>query len=130
MMQMTITFNNLCHEKHISVTTIKSCARHVLVYFNMLRISKSVHLISQGYHFDNNGRKFVRIFATLNAIIVRIKIPKKKTMHIKSISPDFPYKFVNDWVEIIIRHNEVPSRNYDATEDYINRRCEEVWFTD
>ncbi len=127
---MTITFNNLCHEKHILITTIRSCARHVLVYLNMLRVSKEVHLISQGYHFDNNGRKFVRIFASLNAIIVRIKIPKKKVMHIKSISPDFPYTITNDWVEIIIRHGEIPSCNYCATENYIDARCEEVWFTD
>lgn len=87
-------------------------------------------MVSQGYHFDNNGRKFIRVFASLNAIIVRIKIPKKKVMHIKSISPDFPYTIMNDWVEIVIRHGEVPGCNYRATENYIDKRCEEVWFTD
>lgn len=98
----------------------------------MLRI-KGVELkmVSQGYHFDENGRKFIRIFTSLNFVKVQIKIIPKKTMHIKSISPNFPYTITDDWVEIMFSYNEIPHAGNEWlwVENYIDERCKEVWFT-
>lgn len=85
-------------------------------------------MISQGYHFDENGKKFIRIFAALDFYKVQIKIIPKKTMHIKSISPNFPYTITDNWVEIEFRHSDVPNTPF-AVESYIDERCKEVWFT-
>lgn len=98
----------------------------------MLRI-KGVELkmVSQGYHFDENGRKFVRIFTSLNFIKVQIKIIPKKTMHIKSASVYFPYSITDNWVEITFAYNEIPhaDNKWLCIENYIDERCKEVWFT-
>jgi hypothetical protein len=96
----------------------------------MLRIKDvELKMVSQGYHFDENGRKFVRIFASLNFCKVQIKIIPKKTMHIKSISPDFPYTITDNWVEITFNQLDAV-KNAPTIEEYINKRCTEVWFTD
>lgn len=95
----------------------------------MLRIKGvEMKMISQGYHFDENGKKFVRIFASLDCMKVQIKIIPKKTMHIKSISPNFPYTITKDWVEITFPYCDVPNRIFPV-ESYIDERCKEVWFT-
>ena len=98
----------------------------------MLRIKDvELKMVSQGYHFDDNGRKFVRIFTSLNFVKVQIKIIPKKTMHIKSISPIFPYTITDDWVEIMFSYNEIPHAGNEWlwVENYIDERCKEVWFT-
>ena len=99
----------------------------------MLRISNSgMRLVSQGYHFDENGKKFVRIFTSLNFIKLQVKIPRHKEMHIKSISFDFPYIITDNWVEIIFQYQDItsiPTINYpNVIENYIDRRLREVWF--
>lgn len=124
----------------------------------MLRISNSeMRLTSQGYHFDENGKKFVRVWTSLNFIKIQVKIPPHKEMHIKSISPDFPYKITDNWVEIIFTYEEAFAKNLMACggfivetasvlgiqdalneackslsciwiDKYIDQRCKEVWF--
>lgn len=95
----------------------------------MLRIKDvELKMVSQGYHFDENGRKFIRIFTSLNFVKVQIKIIPKKTMHIRSISPDFPYNITDNWVEITFQYSDVPNTPF-AVESYIDKRCKEVWFT-
>ena len=88
----------------------------------MLRIKKSeMKLVSQGYHFDENGKKFVRVFTSLCFVKIQIKIQAHKEMHIKAISADFPYVINDNWVEM-----EFPQVPY--IKDYIDERCKEVWF--
>ena len=97
----------------------------------MLRIKASeLKLTSQGYHFDKHGKKFVRIFTSLNFVKIQIKIQPNKTMHIKSISANFPYTITDNWVEITFPYQEIkktenPWFDVDA---YIDERCKEVWF--
>lgn len=94
----------------------------------MLRMSNSeMKLTSQGYHFDENGKKFVRIFTSLNFIKLQVKIPRHKEMHIKSISPNFPYTITDNWVEITFAYNEIPHA-WLRVENYIDERCKEIWF--
>ena len=97
----------------------------------MLRISDSeLKLTSQGYHFDDHGKKFVRIFTSLSFVKVQIKIQPHKEMHIKSISASFPYKITDNWVEIAFPYVEVPQvgNEWLWVENYIDERCKEVWF--
>jgi hypothetical protein len=97
----------------------------------MLRVSNSeLKLTSQGYHFDENGKKFVRIFTSLNFIKIQIKIQRHKEMHIKSISTDFPYTITDNWVEMIFPYQDIEQCNnaWMAVDNYIDKRCEEVWF--
>lgn len=95
----------------------------------MLRVKDvELKMVSQGYHFDENGRKFIRIFTSLNFVKVQIKIIPKKTMHIKSISPNFPYTITDNWVEIIFQYSDISNTPF-AVESYIDERCKEVWFT-
>lgn len=97
----------------------------------MIRVSNSeLKLTSQGYHFDENGKKFIRIFTSLNFVKIQIKIQKKKEMHIKAISTDFPYRITEDWVEITFPYQMVQGseKNPFAVENYIDNRCKEVWF--
>lgn len=124
----------------------------------MLRISNSeLKLTSQGYHFDDHGKKFVRILTSLNFVKIQIKIQPHKEMHIKSISPNFPYKITDNWVEIIFTYEEAFAENLMAyggvivetasvlgiqyalneackslsciwIDKYIDRRCKEIWF--
>ena len=97
----------------------------------MLRISNSeMKLTSQGYHFDENGKKFVRVWTSLNFIKIQIKIPAHKEMHIKSISTDFPYTITDNWVEIIVGYTEIDAigNRWLCVENYIDKRCKEVWF--
>jgi len=99
----------------------------------MLRISNSeMRLTSVGYHFDNHGKKFVRIWTSLNFIKIQVKIQKHKEMHIKSISPDFPYRITDNWVEIVFPYDNVPDLPdvpiWNGVEGYIDERCKEIWF--
>lgn len=97
----------------------------------MLRVSSSgLKLTSQGYHFDENGKKFVRIFTSLNFIKIQIKIQRHKEMHIKSISTDFPYTITDNWVEMIFPYQDIEQCDnaWMTVDDYIDKRCEEVWF--
>ena len=92
----------------------------------MLRISNSeLKLVSHGYHFDGNGRKYVRVYMSLESIVIKVKIEKHKEMHIKSISAWFPYTITDNWVEMA-----APLAVIDGwcTNDYIDRRCKEIWF--
>ena len=92
----------------------------------MLRISNpELRLVSKGYHFDENGKKFVRVFASLNLIKIQIKIQAHKEMHIRSISVDFPYTITDSWVEIVFLYEDISGR---SIKDYIDQRCKEVWF--
>ena len=97
----------------------------------MLRIKDSeLKLTSQGYHFDENGRKFVRIWTSLNFIKIQVKIQPHKEMHIKSISTNFPYSITNNWVEIIVAYTEIDAigNEWLYVENYIDKRCKEIWF--
>ena len=88
----------------------------------MLRISNSqLRLVSQGYHFDEHGKKFVRIFISLQLIKIQVKIQPHKEMHIKSVSVDFPYNITDNWVEFVF---------YPGNDimDYIDNRLKEIWF--
>ena len=86
----------------------------------MLRMSNSgMKLTSQGYHFDENGKKFVRIFTSLNFIKLQVKIPRHKEMHIKSISVDFPYVITDNWVEITFPYQEMLNCKKDYLRKYI-----------
>lgn len=99
----------------------------------MLRISDSeLKLTSIGYHFDDHGKKFVRIWTSLDFIKIQVKIQKHKEMHIKSISTDFPYRITDNWVEITFSYLDIPSipsmNPCLSVEDYIEKRCREIWF--
>lgn len=124
----------------------------------MLRISDSeLKLTSQGYHFDDHGKKFVRIFTSLSFVKIQIKIQPHKEMHIKSISSDFPYTITDNWVEIRFTYEEAIAESLMAyggfivdtasvlgiqdalneackrlsciwIDKYIDWRCKEVWF--
>ena len=97
----------------------------------MLRISNAeMRLTSRGYHFDENGKKFVRIFTSMEFIKIQIKIQPHKEMHIRSISTDFPYTITNNWVEITFAYNEIPHEGnmWLWVENYIDKRCKEIWF--
>lgn len=99
----------------------------------MLRISNSeLKLTSKGYHFDDHGRKFVRIWTSLNFVKIQVKIQPHKEMHIQSISVDFPYRITENWVEIVFSYLDIPSipgmNPWLGVEDYIDKRCREIWF--
>lgn len=97
----------------------------------MLRISDAeLKLVSHGYHFDEHGRKYVRVYSSLNFIMIKVKIQRHKEMHIKSISVDFPYKISDNWVEIIATYNDIPEvgNPWTCIENYIDMRCREIWF--
>lgn len=97
----------------------------------MLRISNSeLKLVSHGYHFDENGKKYVRIYSSLDFIMIKIKIQKHKEMHIQSISVDFPYSITDNWVEITVAYNEIPhvGNKWLWVENYLDERCKEIWF--
>lgn len=92
----------------------------------MLRISRSeLRLVSHGYHFDDHGRKYVRVYMSLDSITIKVRIEKHKEMHIRSISVWFPYTIEDNWVVI-----SAPLADIDGcgTKDYIDRRCKEIWF--
>ena len=106
----------------------------------MLKLSAYVKMISEGYQFDDyddmfaeeneNRRKYVQILATLDFLIIKIKIPPHKEMHIKSINDSFPYIISENedgskWVTIQEFHFNVP---YKEILEYIEKRCREVWF--
>lgn len=95
----------------------------------MLRVRDSeLKLTTQGYHFDENGRKFIRIWTSLNFIKIQIKIERHKEMHIKSIATNFPYTITNNWVEITTPYLEIDDKGWLGVENYIDKRCKEVWF--
>lgn len=89
-------------------------------------------LTSQGYHFDDHGKKFVRIFTSLNYIKIQVKIQPHKEMHIKSINVNFPYTITDNWVEIEIAYQDIASwpgiNSWNVVEEYIDRRLHEIWF--
>ena len=94
----------------------------------MLRISRlGFRLVSQGYHFNERGKKFIRVFASLCELKIQIKIEPHKEMHIRSISVDFPYIITNNWVEITVDYQDIP-KDYVGIETYVNDRCNEIWF--
>lgn len=69
----------------------------------MLRVSRpELRLTSKGYHFDENGRKFVRIFTALDFVKIQVKIQPHKTMHVLVTTPYFPYTFTDNWIEIVM----------------------------
>lgn len=97
----------------------------------MLRISNSrLMLTSQGYHFDDHGKKFVRVFTSLNFIKIQVRIQPHKEMHIKSISVDFPYTITDNWVEITVAYHDIPrvGNHWMDIENYIDMRLHEIWF--
>lgn len=97
----------------------------------MLRIKASeLKLTSQGYHFDEHGKKFIRIFTSLGFVKIQIKIQPHKTMHIKSINVNFPYTITDYWVEIIFPYQEIKKtgNSWFDVDAYIDERCKEVWF--
>lgn len=97
----------------------------------MLRITNpELTLVSHGYHFDENGKKYVRVYSSLNFIMIKIKIQKHKEMHIQSISVDFPYRITDNWVEITVAYHDIPRAGnpWMCIENYIDSRCKEVWF--
>ena len=97
----------------------------------MLRITNAeLRLVSHGYHFDEHGRKYVRVYSSLDFIMIKMKIQKNKEMHIKSVSVDFPYKISDNWVEIVVSYNDIPKvgNPWMCIENYIDSRCNEIWF--
>lgn len=97
----------------------------------MLRISNSVmRQTSHGYHFDDHGRKYVRVWVSLNFIKIQVKIQPKKEMHILSNSVYFPYTITNNWVEITAEYHDIPRVGNPRMdiENYIDMRCREIWF--
>ena len=99
----------------------------------MLRITDAeLKLVSHGYHFDEHGRKYVRVYSSLNFIMIKVKIQRHKEMHIKSISADFPYRITENWVEISVSYSDIPSwpgiNPWMRVENYIDARCKEIWF--
>lgn len=99
----------------------------------MLRISNSeLKLTSQGYHFDDHGKKFVRVWTSLNFIKIQVKIQPHKEMHIDSIDASFPYTITDNWVEITFSYLDIPSwpgiSPRMGVEHYIDERCREIWF--
>lgn len=125
----------------------------------MLRISGSkLMLTSKGYHFDEHGKKFVRVFTSLNFIKIQIKIQAHKEMHIKAISAKFPYVITDNWVEITFSYQEMfdckngclkkyireysdvfglsatldqffkDNVSWTYVDNYIDERCKEIWF--
>lgn len=94
----------------------------------MLRISNlGFKLVSQGYHYDERGKKFVRIFASVYNLKILIKIQPHKEMHITAISADFPYTITDNWVEIVVDYQDIP-KDFLGIETYVNERCKEIWF--
>jgi hypothetical protein len=95
----------------------------------MLRIRKcGFRLLSQGYHYDENGKKFIRVYGIgLDYIKIQVKIQPHKEMHIKSRSVIFPYVITDNWVEIMINCTEWIGYAH-GIEDYIDKRCKEIWF--
>lgn len=101
------------------------------VFIVMLRITDAeLKLVSHGYHFDENGKKYVRIYSSLNFIIIKVKIQKRKEMHIKSINTCFPYNITDNWVEITTSYDNIPKvgNPWFCVENYIDDRCKEIWF--
>jgi len=97
----------------------------------MLRITNAeLKLVSHGYHFDENGKKYVRVYSSLDFIMIKVKIQKHKEMHIQSISADFPYRITDNWVEITVAYHDIPRTGnpWMAIENYIDSRCKEIWF--
>jgi len=97
----------------------------------MLRISDSeLRFVSHGYHFDDHGRKYIRVYASLYFVEIHVRIPKHKEMHIRAITPDFPYKIWDNWVVINVARLDIPNIGNPWTyiENYIDNRLKEVWF--
>ena len=97
----------------------------------MLRITNAeLKLVSHGYHFDENGKKYVRVYSSLDFIMIKVKIQKHKEMHIQSISADFPYRITDSWVEITVAYHDIPrvGNPWMSVENYIDMRCKEIWF--
>ena len=99
----------------------------------MLRITNAeLKLVSHGYHFDENGKKYVRVYSSLDFIMIKVKIQKHKEMHIQSISASFPYRITDNWVEISFSYLDIPSwpgiNPWMSVENYIDNRCKEIWF--
>ena len=97
----------------------------------MLRITNvELKLVSHGYHFDENGKKYVRVYSSLDFVMIKVKIQKHKEMHIQSISTSFPYRITDNWVEITVAYHDIPrvGNPWMAIENYINSRCKEIWF--
>lgn len=80
--------------------------------------------MTQGYHFDNNGKKFVRVWASFSYIKIQVKIQPHKEMHIKSRNVYFPYVITENWVEMTIDWSLIDGYFMD----YIDMRCKEIWF--
>lgn len=100
----------------------------------MLRIRRyGFRLLSQGYHYDKNGKKFIRVFGNgLDYIKIQVKIQPHKEMHILSASVNFPYFITDNWVEITVPYADIPIwpgiSGWNAVEEYIDIRCREIWF--
>lgn len=97
----------------------------------MLRITNAeLKLVSHGYHFDEHGRKYVRVYSSLDFIIIKVKIQKGREMHIRSIGMDFPYRITDNWVEITVAYHYIPrvGNPWMCVENYIDMRCKEIWF--
>lgn len=91
----------------------------------MLRISNlGFRLVSQGYHCNERGKKFVQIFTSLHELKIRVKIQPHKEMHIRAISADFPYTITDNWVEIVVDYQDIPT----DVNTYVDCRCNEIWF--
>ena len=95
------------------------------VFKIMLRLKKSeLKLMTQGYHFDEHGKKFVRVWISFSHLKVQVKIQPHKEMHIKSSSVDFPYVITDNWVEMIFDWSCIN----EYFTDYINKKCKDIWF--
>lgn len=96
----------------------------------MLKIRKcGLRLLSQGYHYDENGKKFIRVYGIgLDCIKIQVMIQPHKEMHIKAINASFPYTITDNWVEIIAHYWEMYDEDWLSVNDYIDRRCKEIWF--
>lgn len=94
----------------------------------MLRISNSeLKLTSHGYHFDDRGRKYVRIFTSLNFIKIQVKLQPHKDLHVIWMSG---ISFTNSWLEITFPYQNVEkcSVSWMAVENYIDGVLNNIWF--
>lgn len=82
-------------------------------------------MVSHGYHLDENGRKYIRVYMSLDVIIIKVKIERHKEMHIKSASVWFPYNISDNWVTMNALLTDIGE--YDIM-GYIDERCKEIWF--
>ena len=85
----------------------------------MLRITRSeLKLTSHGYHFDDRGRKYVRIFTSLDVVKVQVKLQPHKDLHVIWMPG---ISFTDYWLEITFPYQS-------DIRGYIDQVLNKIWF--